>query len=500
MEKNYTRQVFAGFSIIIAMTLLGAIASYLFRLVLARNLTVSEYGLFYSVYAIVYMFFVLRDFGSGSAVIKYIPEYIAKKQFANLKTGISLASLMTLVSSAVMFFLCFLFSKIIASNYVHEPNQVMFVILIGVMFFFLSFDALITNILAGFQNYTLYAVAQFLRQALPLFFISLLLLIDKNAYYAAYATILSSIVLLFVFGIFILGKIRKFKDKQSKIVDKKSIFKNILYFGIPITLVGISGMFLQFTDTILITFFLGTEKSGIYNAALPVSNILIFLSSAVVAITMPLASELWTKKLKKRLGDGLTFFYKYSVFILLPFVLVVAVFADVIISLLFTQKYVTAAPALRILIVGSFFFFIALINFSVISGIGRPKSTATITIIGAIINVVLNLILIPLFGISGAAVATSAGYFIMMVFSFNSLKKRVKLKIPILHWAKTLFLSIFLLFSIILLKRLINMNPFMEITIITSIGALLYIGAAFITKHIDFEEIKNTIITIRKKN
>jgi O-antigen/teichoic acid export membrane protein len=399
----------------------------------------------------------------------------------------------------VLGILCILFSQNIASAYVKDSNQAFLVILMAIMFLFMTIEALIMNVLISFQNHKAYALVQFLRQLLPLIFVSVLFINEKRVDYAMYATILSSLVILSIFGTMLIKKVNRIKGSIKQPFADKTILKNMLTFGLSITLVGIGGMVLQFTDTIMITFFLGTTASGVYNAALPIANILSYLSTALVIIILPLTSELWAKRLKSKLTDGLAFFYKYSALLILPFVVVVIAFADVIISLLFTQKYISAAPALQILVVGCFLYFIAQINFCILSGIGKPRITAIIIFTGAILNIILNSILIPSYGIIGAAIATSIGYGVMLVSSIMVLRKYVKLKIPFLHWIKTLILSLALLLMIILMRTLLKLNPYIEIIIIAAIGAAFYIGLAFLIRHIDTNEIKDTLSLLKKE-
>ena len=76
---DYTKKASKGIFIMGVGTALSYILAYLFRFLLARNLTVSDYGLFYSCIAFLMLFSVFKDFGIGYAFINQFPKFSKKK-------------------------------------------------------------------------------------------------------------------------------------------------------------------------------------------------------------------------------------------------------------------------------------------------------------------------------------------------------------------------------------------------------------------------------------
>jgi O-antigen/teichoic acid export membrane protein len=192
-------------------------------------------------------------------------------------------------------------------------------------------------------------------------------------------------------------------------------------------------------------------------------------------------------------------FYRYSFMALLPFALMILAFAETMISMIFTSEYAPAANALRFLIVGSLFYLIAQNNFSVLSGIGRPLTVAKITIFGAILNIILNVVLIPVFGISGAAMATSTSYVIMAFASILAVRKRIQLRFPVKHWIKTSVISLFMLGIIFWLNGLVHAGLYVKIALILAIASAFYVAASYALGQISIGEIKDIFGSVIKK-
>ena len=88
---NYTRKTVRGAGLVFVFSIFAAALGYLTRLVIARNLTLEEYGLFYSIFALVMLFGLFKDFGPGAALAKFIAEFKVNKEFGKIKGIISIS-------------------------------------------------------------------------------------------------------------------------------------------------------------------------------------------------------------------------------------------------------------------------------------------------------------------------------------------------------------------------------------------------------------------------
>ena len=72
---NYTKLAFRGAAIGFITSIIAAFLGYLVRLVMVRNLSVEDVGLFYSVFSFLSVINIFKAIGTDTALIKFIPEF-----------------------------------------------------------------------------------------------------------------------------------------------------------------------------------------------------------------------------------------------------------------------------------------------------------------------------------------------------------------------------------------------------------------------------------------
>ncbi len=176
------------------------------------------------------------------------------------------------------------------------------------------------------------------------------------------------------------------------------------------------------------------------------------------------------------------------------------VFPDIIIKILFGQDYMGAAPALMLLALGAVFINIANVNFSVFTGIGKPKISTKIVLIAAGFNIITNAIFIPMYGFVGAAITTLASYILMAFLSLVEIRKYLDVALPLKKWLLNIILVVFIVFLIIGLKSWLSMNIYLEALIILAIAGIIYSGLAVLFRLADISEIKKLVKIALGKN
>ncbi|MBW3017479.1 polysaccharide biosynthesis C-terminal domain-containing protein, partial [Candidatus Woesearchaeota archaeon] len=127
---------------------------------------------------------------------------------------------------------------------------------------------------------------------------------------------------------------------------------------------------------------------------------------------------------------------------------------------------------------------------SIITAIGKPREITKTIFIAAIFNVVINAILIPKYGMNGAAIATTISYLIVLVISIIKISKYIGIKVPVAAWIKTFVLGAIFVFAVSITRNLIVMNRWVELFLAVGAGSIIYIGLVFALKLIDIKEIK----------
>lgn len=473
VSMNYAKRVAKGGIIILLMTMLASVLGYLFRLFLARNLSVGDFGTFYAVLAFISFFWVIKDAGLGQALVKFIAELDAKNRVKDIQKLIVNSIILQLAIGFVIFIPLFMFSDTIALNFFHNINAKPIIQILSIEFLFVVIA--MKYILQGFQKIKLFASLEVIRILLVFLMV---LLVPVNVTNIALGWLVSSMVLQVVFlsYIFIFMK----RKKKHRFVSSLK-FNDVFKFGAIVFTSGIAGYIIGFTDTMLLTFYRTPQEVGLYQIALPTSQLLWSFVIALSAILFPVLSEMWATNNKKNMSTGIGILLKMSFIFMVPFALMMIAFPEIIISMLFGQKYVGAAFALQILSLGAIFYTVMIIYSNVLNAIGKPMLTMKIIIIVAIFNLLMNLMLVPFFGITGAAVTALFSY--ILGFALSACYSRVHIRVK-LNWAsliKSFGIGIISLGIIFAVKGMLMADPIIEAAVSFVIAMTFYAGTIYFT-------------------
>ena len=181
------------------------------------------------------------------------------------------------------------------------------------------------------------------------------------------------------------------------------------------------------TDIIMLGFFVPAEEVGIYRVAVQGGLLVVFGLSVVSMFVSPYFARLHVQGDHERLQRLVTIGARAAFFAALPTFLVFAFLGDVIIRFLFGAAYVNAYIPLLILsfgqLINALFGNVALL----LNMTGHERDTLRGMAIAAGSNIALNILLIPLFGLNGAAFATALTLLIWNLILWRSVQKRLNI-------------------------------------------------------------------------
>lgn len=484
---GYAKRALRGSLFVFIASVITAFLGYFTRIILARGLTVEDYGLFFAIFSFISFLLFFRDLGLGSALVKHLAEFQAKKQFNEIKTGIFAVLISLFLLSAIFGLVLYFLAPLLSQTYFKDERATIILyffiayILVSALFLFLG------NIFQGFQKIKTFSLMEPIRCSIVLLAIILLLKWDYGIIAPVIAYTLSWLT---VFLIFLPWAWHAFSFLKYKIQNMRGITKQLYVFGMAVALAQIGAKAIARIDTLMLTYFTSLTEVGIYNVVQPTALLFLFFSGSITPALYPLVSELWAKNDKRRLAEGIRLLHKYSFILTMPAFLTVLVFSQLFLKITFGEEYITGSFALQILLIGILFLLVASVNNTVLSAIGKPSAVTKAFIIIAVINVLLNLILIPLFGINGASMSTSISYLLLLIFSTKYIVKYVQLKIPVIAWIKTLFIGVIFTLIAFVLKGILRMNVRVELAITIAAAGLMYLILAYWMKLIDIKELK----------
>jgi len=284
-SKVYAKRLVKGSAIIFVSLIASQFVAFLLRMFLARSLSVAEYGLFYAMFAFLSFFTLFRGLGFGSALIKYIPEFGAKKQFGKIKSSIVFSLALHAALSFFIVSLILIFSGEIVLGFFKTESAVP-ILQILLIWFLATIFLLFGNVFIGFQNMAIYALLQFLRNLLIFLFAFLLVGYFGFGIRGAAFAYLFEMLVIAVLAFAILR--RKYPSIfRAKTFITKPLIKKLSTFALPLFLSGIGGVIIAYMDTLMITASRSLSEVGLYQAAQPAAHFLWYLVGPLTIVFFP---------------------------------------------------------------------------------------------------------------------------------------------------------------------------------------------------------------------
>jgi O-antigen/teichoic acid export membrane protein len=236
------------------------------------------------------------------------------------------------------------------------------------------------------------------------------------------------------------------------------IIKKYAYFGIPLFLVNLGHWTSAVADRYVILHFLGIEEVGIYSGAYVFGSIILLIINPLTQVLLPDFSLLFQENKLKKIIKRLQSLFKFYSFIGLNLLTVIIFLGSFLLYFFTSRDFLVGVQSLYIITVGVFFFGIINILTSTLIAISANSFFGYKWLYIGFINLLLNLILVPLLGIEGAAWATLISYFLGVLIFLQELNKHIRVE-KLASFIPNLFLCMppFIV-SIILLLFLVDIQ------------------------------------------
>lgn len=392
----------AQFRVEFAGQIIAAIAGGLLTVLLARLLNPETYGLLFLALSILMIAQVFSKLGIAKSAARYISEYQEKNpgQIANIIERSLAANLVTIVTVSILF----LFTHELIAVIVGEPDLTPLLVL-GVLFIISESFMIYTRTVAqGFENIKLSATIYAIDRAGRLILAIGLVLLGYGAIGALLGYIVAGL-LASVVG-FVILYIHHYQSLYKEAEMEPRLFRRILEYNIPLTLTSLTGKIDTQVDTILVGFFLNPVAVSFYVIS---KQIVEFIEMPATALGFSMSPTYGKQKAGGELATAARMFettLNHTILLYLPAAIGMFLVADPTVELVFGAEYAGAVPVLQVLSVYLVIHSITDIIDQPLDFLGRARDRAIAKSIASISNVGLNIWLIPLIGVVGAALAT----------------------------------------------------------------------------------------------
>lgn len=391
------------FAFDISLTFIASIVSmffsFLVTILLGRYLGADNLGLYRMTSTFYMVGILIASVGIPGTMTKFTAELKEDQTRFNqlVSSGLILSLILGFLCTGVIYF-----SSGLLAHVFHMPELSFLLKMLSPVFPFALIAGVFLGLLNGLRKMGKHGTARIFQSALMISITAFLLSCGLGIRGAVSGIVLSSVGYCLLLAWF------SRNDFTMTLQRFGTTAKKVLKFGSQILGASAINLINVRADTIFIGYFLTASAVGQYTVAVELGEFFWLIPNAVQTITYPATSEYWSRKNYRALQKMIDKSMKYTSLILLPIALGVGVFADHIVSFIFGEGFTEAVLPLRILIIGT-----ALQGATVrafggsLTGAGRPDISLRLVIISASANIVLNYLLIPRFGIAGAAATTT---------------------------------------------------------------------------------------------
>jgi O-antigen/teichoic acid export membrane protein len=406
--------------------LIARILGYGIRAIIAQAYGVEKYGYINTALSLMMVLSMLSLAGLNTGLARQISYYRAKLDIESLRGQVFSAYKISVYLGTLAGFLLFFSADYLAVTIFRSPElaQIIKIFAIGIpLFNILEINCAVLKGLREILKFTLYH--DVIRFLMILIIIVLLMVLESSFSIVVIAYPLTYLVI----DIWILNNLKRYRElfKFGNVFYTVSD-KQIISFSVPILFSGMFWFLMARTDTIIIGILLDQTKVGIYNAAVPVGQILMLVREAFSPIILPLFTGLFAEGKFDKLSVLYTISSKWMTMLVLPLFISMLVLPHFYISLIFGAEFITAVPVLRIIIFGYVFHVVMgpLSNILIIAG--HTKKTMLNSLAALLVSITLNLILIPKFGLEGAAISAVMAFVIFNILCFIHVYRQIEIK------------------------------------------------------------------------
>ncbi len=404
--------------------IIGAGVLFALHVLLARLLGVSQYGIY--VYAITWIniLVILCLLGYQTSLVRFIAEYNAKQQWGLLRGIVRRSSQTVLVFSIAVSIISAAVIFLLRQRISH---QLVFTFYIG--FALLPVFSLCRQLKASLRALKHAVQSDLLLCVIRPILLGLIILTLLISFRGPLrATYVMACNIVAVVGVFLVGTILLSRALPQSASQAEPVYAQQQWMKVSLPLLLIAGMHmvLKRTDIVMIGIFCGSKDAGIYSAASRISDLVVFGLVAINSILAPMISELYHTGKKQELQRIITLAARATFVFTLLVSILLAVSGKFALSLFGLHFIVAYVPLLVLLCAQVVNGLAGPIGF-IMTMSGHQNQAGIILTAGAVINIALNTVLIPLFALIGASISTAFTMILWNVLLFVYVRGKLRI-------------------------------------------------------------------------
>jgi O-antigen/teichoic acid export membrane protein len=401
---SQVKTIFQNMSWLLISQIIGSICAFIWTVLIARSLGVSDYGILGFAMSLTGILGVTMDLGISLHIVRHIAtDYDSSPKY--LGNAIPLKSLFAVGS--------FILTLIILILMKCDELTITVTLLFTIEMVFKSLMSLLSGTFQAFEEGKYQSITGIMLNTLLLIFILISIFFNFGIYGIAISYITANVIAACYEYIML----RKHYVKPKFELDL-AFCKKITLLSLPFAIGGIFYTIYYSIDAVMLTNLVGSYSTGLYNATYKLISVLTLFYGIYSAVIFPVMSKLF-KNDKKLLTVSFEKSVKYLMLVMIPIAVSTMIYSQDIIQLIYGHEYDAASSVLSILIWTVSLLFVNGACNSLLQASHKEVTTTKIYGVAALFNIILNFFMIPHFAANGAAITTVlSDLLILILFSY----------------------------------------------------------------------------------
>lgn len=469
--KKFTRDV----GLIGITNLLIGLRGLFLLPILTKTLGVHDYGIWIQIVVTISLLAPFATLMLPGAMVRFLAGEKNKKE---IQEGFFSTSVLVFFISLSFSILLILLSELFAENLLGDGKDL--VKIVACLIPIWGLNLVFLDFFRAFQQMKTYAVFTIVEAYGEVALIAYFVLSGYGIFGAVLSLLIIRTILFLIMGCLIISKIGVKLPNFSRLRQYAS-------FSLPTLPSALSAWVVSSSDRYVIGFFLGAIFVGFYSPGYAVGSIINMYIAPLAFILFPVLSKMYDENKKEDVRVYLRYSLKYFLLLAIPSAFGLSILSKQILTILSTPEIASQGYLITPFVAVSALLYGAYVVFSqIISLVKKTKITGAIWMVAAVLNLGLNIIVVPYIGILGAAITTLIAYTLAFVLTTYYSFKYFKFDIDISFILKSIFASVVM--SLVIIKW----NPVGALNVLTVIGvcAAVYAVILLLLKGVKKEEIK----------
>jgi O-antigen/teichoic acid export membrane protein len=410
-EKKILNTILRGAGITAFGLFFSKTMTYIYRALVGRALGPEAYGMLTTGMMIGGIAATFAGAPVKNGLKKFIPEFQEEGDIASIKGMVLSALQLNLIGSILVGTIIFYYAEFLAVEIFSNKGLIPILQVFGFLQIVARPEAILTSATVAFNKAKYKVISTNIFQPITQLVLTIIFIIAGMRVMGAVWGWVGAIALAVPLNLYFLEK--KVGPVLTAKVKPKYSRKKLFNYSYPLFLSGMIGTFLGWADTAFIGYFMDQTAVGFYNAAYPTALILTIPVQAFGTLALTSFSELGAKGLSK--DEALKTLTRWVFALTFPGFLIMTLYSSELLTLLFGSEYAKAGLALSIVAFGTMFSSALGKIGDILKSAGKTQIIFYNTTLNMVLNIGLNILLIPIYGIVGAAIATASSTVVMNI-------------------------------------------------------------------------------------